>query len=191
MEIKNLKPNPDNPRLISPEKLKQLKKALREFGDLSGIVFNRKTQTLVSGHQRVKVLDDMRRLITIETNYPKPTRTGTVAEGYLKIEGEKFRYREVDWDAVRQQAATLAANKTAGEWDNDKLSVWLKEIDDFAFDLDLTMFDEAERSDFFKTDSDKTPSNVDEKPKDLPQREVIECPNCGYIRGLTPGKKTT
>ncbi len=51
-----LEGNPKNPRRITDKKLDMLKKAVSEFGDLSGIVFNRTTGQLVGGHQRVKVL---------------------------------------------------------------------------------------------------------------------------------------
>ena len=54
MNIKDLAPNPRNPRKLSPEKLKMLKESLLEFGDLGCIIFNRKSQSLVGGHQRLK-----------------------------------------------------------------------------------------------------------------------------------------
>lgn len=38
MELSDLKPNAKNPRKITPKKLKQLEKALLEFGDLSALV---------------------------------------------------------------------------------------------------------------------------------------------------------
>ena len=53
----DLSPASYNPRKISPEQLKALGDALKVFGDLGGIVRNRKTGNLVGGHQRVKSLD--------------------------------------------------------------------------------------------------------------------------------------
>jgi hypothetical protein len=56
MQVKDLKPAGYNPRKISKEKLAALKKSLEEFGDLSGIVYNSRTRTLIGGHQRIKNL---------------------------------------------------------------------------------------------------------------------------------------
>ncbi len=151
MNIKDLSPNPDNPRVVTDKKLAMLKKAMVEFGDLGGIVFNRRTKQLVGGHQRIalfKAQSDVS--VTIEHKYKKPTKTGTVAEGYLLIKGEKFSYREVDWDTAKEKAANLAANKGAGDWDKNKLKDFMVDIKDFQLDLDLTMFDSLERVKFFQ-----------------------------------------
>lgn len=142
MKIKELEPNSNNPRFVTDAKLKMLKKAMIEFGDLSGIVYNRKSKKLAAGHQRQKQLDP-NTVITIVKKYSKPTKTGTVAEGFVEMNGERFNYREVYWTPAKEKAANIAANKGAGEWDFPKLNVWLKELSDFDldFDLDLTMFD--------------------------------------------------
>lgn len=143
--VKDLQHNPHNPRKITDSKLGQLKKALLEFGDLSGIVYNLTTQQLVGGHQRTKLFDVDADIVITKT-YEKPTRTGTVAEGYVKLKGERFAYRQVKWDDMREKAANLAANKGAGEFDMETVAAWLKELDGFdvGIDLDLTMFDADE-----------------------------------------------
>jgi ParB-like chromosome segregation protein Spo0J len=141
--LSELSGNPKNPRRISDKKLEMLKKALAEFGDLSGIVFNRKSHQLVGGHQRVMVLPKEAK-ISLTKNYEQPTRTGTLAEGFVEIDGERFSYREVDWDDSKEKAANIAANKGAGDWDFSQLSEWMLELDSLNFDMDLTMFDEEE-----------------------------------------------
>ncbi len=162
MLVKDLHPSPKNPRTVTPEKLKMLKAALSRFGDLSGVVFNRKSGQLVGGHQRTKVFADGSVHITMK--YDKPTRTGTVAEGFIELKGERFAYREVSWDKDTETAANIAANKGAGEWDMSALGDMFKSLDGFKFDMDLTMFDESERAQFFptvvegKTDEDAIPS---------------------------------
>ena len=92
-----LNQNPRNPRVITDKKLSQLKKSMTELGDISGIVFNRRSGHLGGGNQRSKSFDDSAELV-ITQRYKKPTRTGTVAEGYVLFEGERFAYREVDWE---------------------------------------------------------------------------------------------
>lgn len=121
-----------------------LKKALTEFGDLSGIVFNRRSKQLVGGHQRVEAFKSSAGKVTIERSLSEPTAAGTVAEGFVFIEGERFSYREVDWDNERELAANIAANKGAGEWDYTLLQEHLTHLDHHNFDLALTMHDSSE-----------------------------------------------
>lgn len=176
-KLKDLEANPKNPRKITEEKLKALKKTVTEFGDLSGIVYNRKTKLLVGAHQRVKILPPDAE-IHFTKKYDKPTRVGTVAIGYVLYNGERFSYREVFWDAVKEKAANIAANKGGGEWDNELLSEWMREISDFGIDLDLTMFDENERADLlvdpaaFEAGKEEDQGKLDEKKKQV-------CPHCG------------
>jgi DNA modification methylase len=131
MNLKDLTPNKKNPRKISDKKLDMLRQSLAKFGDLSGFVINRRTNTLVSGHQRQKALGDGE--IKIQKQYTEPTKARTVAEGYVTIDGEKFKYREVDADAQWESEAMLAANKHGGEWDE----TLLKEI--FAENISLEL----------------------------------------------------
>ncbi len=152
MLVKDLHPSPKNPRTITPEKLKMLRSALTRFGDLGGVVFNRKSKQLVGGHQRTKIFE--RGEVVVTKKYPKPTRTGTVAEGFIELKGERFAYREVSWDRDTETAANIAANKGAGEWDQEKLTEMFRSLDNFKLDYDLTMFDEAERS-FYLQDVSK------------------------------------
>ena len=74
--VSTLKANPKNPRKITPQKLEQLEKSMREFGDLSGIVFNVKTGNLVGGHQRTKRFSEDSKVV-ITKHFEKPTRSGT------------------------------------------------------------------------------------------------------------------
>lgn len=181
--------NPKNPRRVSDKKLEMLKKAIAEFGDLSCIVFNRKSGQLVGGHQRVKVLPPDSE-ITIRKKYDQPTRTGTIAEGFVEIEGEEFAYREVHWTEAKEKAANIAANKGAGEWDFSQLAEWITELDALGFDKELTMFDDEELERLFGgwetgTESvDKAKENLD----GITATIKIKCPQeiydevCIYIK---------
>src|SRR5215831_20790554 len=90
--------NPRNPRLISDEALEKLRLALERFGDLGGIVLNRRTGHLVGGHQRIDAFKEQRIAAVIERQLPKPDRTGTLAYGHIEMFGTRYAYREVDWD---------------------------------------------------------------------------------------------
>lgn len=122
MQIKELKANPRNPRSIAKSTLAAMQNSLEKFGDLSGIVFNRRTKHLIGAHQRARVLPPTAK-ITIVTKFDPPTRCFTVAEGYVEIAGERFHYREVDADEEWETEAMLAANAFSGDWDQGKLKV--------------------------------------------------------------------
>lgn len=175
MKIKDLKANPKNPRTVSDEKLAMLKKALAEFGDLSGVVYNRKTKQLVGGHQRTKNFPPDA-TIEITTKFKKPTKVGTVALGYVLVNGERHNYREVEWDEIREKAANIAANKGAGEWDLPQLEEWMKEIDEYGFDLDLTMFDGVARADFLH--DGQFDAGTESEQGRLDMKKMVECPHC-------------
>lgn len=180
--VSDLSPNPGNPRKIKDDRLVALKAALAEFGDLGGVVYNRRTSQLVGGHQRTKLFNPSSE-VTIERTYAKPTGTGTVAEGFIvSSKGERFAYREVEWDEIKEKAANIAANKGAGEWDLPQLSDWLREIDSFGFDLDLTMFGLEERSDLMvpTLNPNFDPGSEDEQGKlDSIDPVMVDCPHCG------------
>ena len=164
--IKDLRPNARNPRKITDEKLNQLKKALIEFGDLSGIIYNIRTKRIVGGHQRTKLIDDSAEIVR-EHTYNPPTNKGTVSEGYIIFDGEQLKYREVDWDENKEKAANICANRNAGQWDQDELKSIFNELYNVNYDLDLTMFDIIEVSDFIKIDKIDT----DEHWQGLPTYE--------------------
>jgi len=123
-EITSLKGYHKNPRKIKDEDFKLLTESLQEFGDLSGIVVNKRTGEIVGGNQRTTFFktksDEVEIVLTDEL--AKPTPIGTVAFGYVLFKGERFNYREVDWDEAKEERANLLANKVGGEWDWDKLA---------------------------------------------------------------------
>lgn len=179
MKVKELVSNPKNPRTITDAKLKLLEKTLAEFGDLSGVVFNRKTKQLVGGHQRLKHFRQDAAII-IEKKYAKPTKTGTIAEGFIDYKGERFRYREVHWDEKREKAANLAANKGAGEWDFSLVGEWMRDLQDLKFDLDLTGFGANEREPLLHELEDVNfEAGTEADQGKLDQKKPVTCPHCG------------
>lgn len=164
MKITDLKENPNNPRKITIGQEQALKKSLLEFGDLSGIVFNRRTKQLVGGHQRCEIFTTMgdRAKLKITSRKKKPSQNGTVAEGYVVLDGERFVYREVEWTEEKERIANIAANKHGGDWDNEKLREIIKDFD--ASDYSLAGFDndEIERFAFQATDQNEPESESEE-----------------------------
>jgi len=132
-------PDPQNPNKMGDEDKARMKKSLAEFGDLSGVVINRRTGYIIGGHQRVDVLKDAE---IITEDLPKPEPDGTVARGYLKHGGRKYSVRVVDWPEKKAHAALLAANRfgRVGVDDSQLLKDMLEELDTGEFDMGLTGF---------------------------------------------------
>lgn len=160
--LNDLQADPKNPRFITEDQYKKLKKLLAEFGDLSGIVRNQTTDQLVGGHMRVKAFQERGGTIQITQQLDEPTKTGTVALGYVVIDGEPFTYREVRWDEGRQRAANAAANEAGGGWDKALLAeniYNLSQLDNGDELLSLTGFDDDEITALLND----TPGVVEEK----------------------------
>jgi DNA modification methylase len=143
MKVSDLTPASYNPRTITDEKLMMLGKAMQEFGDLSGIIFNIRTGRLIGGHQRIKHLDPDWKI----TKQEHQDNVGTVAVGEIETPFGIWTYREVDWPENKEKAANIAANQHSGEFDLNKLKELIVEIDDETFDVDLLGFNEAELED--------------------------------------------
>lgn len=154
MKLSDLKQNEVNPRSISDRSRDGLHTSMEEFGDISGIVYNRSTERLVGGHQRQSVLLDMFGEdpdIEVVKEFPKPTKDGTVAIGVLKTSGgQVFSVRMVEWNETKEAAANLTANNTeiTGYFDMDKLGDFIQVaseyeafdslmLDDLAFNFDV------------------------------------------------------
>ncbi len=114
--LSDLKPASYNPRKISDKALKGLAYSIEEFGDISGITYNKRTGNLVSGHQRVKAL--MEKFGDLEIK----------GDAIITPAGE-FKIRVVDWDIGKEKAANVAANSPTiqGEFTSD-LAILLDEI---------------------------------------------------------------
>lgn len=124
MKVKDLKPADYNPRTISESKLGMLGKSLKEFGDLSGVVFNVTTGNLVGGHQRLKHLEPDWEIV----KEPGVDETGTVAVGYIVTPRGRLAYREVAWPIGKEIQANIAANHHGGVDDPRALAKLFKNI---------------------------------------------------------------
>lgn len=141
--VKELRKAKYNPRTITKERLGKLGDSLSTFGDLSGVVFNIKTKTLVSGHQRLETVRDVETKIVQKAHKDK---LGTVATGYIEAKTKKglirIPYRAVDWDLNREKAANIAANAHGGNFDKDKLAMVLADLEKSKkFNLDIVGLD--------------------------------------------------
>jgi len=94
-----------NPRKITEESASGLRASLKRFGDLSGIVFNRRTGELVTGHQRMAQIREEYGDRDIELINEAAALYG------IRVDAEHyFSVRVVDWTQAKQRAANVAAN---------------------------------------------------------------------------------
>ena len=102
----------------------KLKRSLTEFGYVEPVIWNQTTGHIVGGHQRLKVLID----------------TGVTDVECVVVEmGEE-----------KEKALNVALNKISGEWDKDKLSLLIADLQGADFDVSLTGFDAPEIDALFK-----------------------------------------
>ena len=125
--IKGFKAAEYNPRMAQKDRVDAIHRAMRRFGSLGGLVVNRRTGTVISGHQRLKAWGGEVEPVILK-RYESPTRTGTVAEGYVELDGERWEYRVVDVSVDVERAMNLAANAHGeGGWDKRKKAFAIRE----------------------------------------------------------------
>jgi hypothetical protein len=86
-----------NPRTITPEKFEALRASLRRFGVVEPIVWNRRGNRVVGGHQRIDAL---------------------AAEGV-----DVAPVVVVDLTDEEEKALNVALNNPSGDWDREKLAL--------------------------------------------------------------------
>ena len=94
-----------NPRIHKEESATGLQESIERFGDLSGIVFNVRSGSLIGGHFRKKVINPD----SVIKKKKVSDSVGTVAEGFVFLPGgQRLNYREVDWDELMEKAANVS-----------------------------------------------------------------------------------
>jgi len=117
VDRKDLKNAPYNPRVITETAKKKLRKNIKKVGLLEPPVWNALSGNLVSGHQRVSILD-----------------------GLMGTRDYKIRVSRVELDDKTEKEQNIFFNNTAamGDYDLEKLEELLKqdlEIEDTGFDV--------------------------------------------------------
>lgn len=100
-----------NPRKIDEEARKTLKRGIKKYGLVGGIVVNKKTgMTLVSGHQRLSVMDELQK-------YPE--------------NDYRIRVDVINVDEQQEKELNLLMNNpnAMGTWDFDALAQIIPDID--------------------------------------------------------------
>lgn len=105
---------PYNPRRISDEARKKLKANLKKVGIMGGIVWNKTTGNLVSGHQKVAICDEV-------NHYNQETHENDYA---LFVEVVELNEKE-----EKEQNLFMNNRSVQGEFDDELLKQMLSEID--------------------------------------------------------------
>lgn len=100
-----------NPRTLSEEERKTLKRGIKKFGLVGGIIVNKRTgMTVVSGHQRLTVMDELNKFP--ENDYA-------------------LRVDLIDVDDKQEKELNILLNNpnAQGKWDYDALAKMVPDID--------------------------------------------------------------
>ena len=111
-----------NPRQMTARQDADLRRWLREFGDLSGIVHDLNSDEIIGGNQRGRIFDIDQCEIELAEGPHEPDEQGTVAHGYVTWQGARYAYRQVRWTPKQCEQANIIANKAGGTFDFDALA---------------------------------------------------------------------
>ena len=139
-----------NPRVdLRPEdeEYQAIERSLKRHGLVQPIVWNHRTNTVVSGHQRLTVLE---------------------AQGETEV-----TVSVVDLDDIQEKELNVALNKITGEWDDDKLSVILNELGEEATDTGFTLPEIDVLRDELKSYFDDVTAPDEEEPTEEPEESFL------------------
>jgi ParB-like chromosome segregation protein Spo0J len=135
-----------NPRIISDEARRRLKRKIRKSGLVEPLIWNEATGNLVGGHQRLSILDELE-----------------------KRDDYELTVSVVCLDAAAEKKLNVFLNNSAamGEWDEDKLADIVKEFSDAPEDLGFdpadmdVIFEDGELGGLFDDGNDKAAPDIE------------------------------
>lgn len=166
-----------NPRVITEEGKKALKRIIKRYGLVGGIVVNKQTGfTLVSGHQRITVMDELMK-------YNPETKEND----YM------LRVDLIDVDEKTEKELNIALNNpnAQGTWNRDKLAEMIPDIDykDVGLseaDLSLLgldfMFKTEEETDLANSLSDLMQPVEDEHKQELAAKQAERAAKVAHMK---------
>lgn len=121
IQLKDIKPNPNNPRLIKDDKFKKLVKSIEEFPkmmELRPMVID-ENSIVLGGNMRLKALKELGYKEVSDT-WVKSAKDLTPDEIRRFIIADNVGFGEHDWEML------------ANEWDLNELTEWGLDVPDFA-----------------------------------------------------------
>lgn len=143
---RDIKNAPYNPRILGDEQRKRLRKKMKTTGLVEPLVWNETTGNLVSGHQRLSILDELEQ----RDDYD------------LTVAAVKLPERE-------EKSLNVFMNNTGamGEWDEEKLADIVKDFmnapDELGFDVaDIeVIFDDTDMAGLFANKNEKATADIE------------------------------
>jgi ParB-like chromosome segregation protein Spo0J len=166
LSLANLEEDPENARLHGDKNLVAIKASLREYGQVEPLIVQSSTMRVIGGNGRLRAMREM---------------------GWTSA-----RVALIDIDDLRARTLALALNRTAelAEWDFEKISVLVREVQGMNIDTTnlLAGWDEHELAPLLAADwnpptlkgdlsKDFTPEKNDNEPViklSVPQRRVFD-----------------
>ena len=136
MRLKDIKPNPNNPRLIKDAKFAKLVKSIKDFPkmmELRPIIID-DNNIVLGGNMRLKALKELK-YKDIPDTWTKSAKDLTEEEARRFIIADNIGFGEHDWDIL------------ANEWDAKELEEW--GLEGFPFEDEVL---EAEEDDYTEPD---------------------------------------
>lgn len=136
ISIDQIKPNPDNPRVIKDDKFKKLVQSLKDFPEMTEVreIVVNKDHVVLGGNMRLKAMQE-----------------AGWTEAPVKI---------VDWPEEKQKEFVIKDNASFGEWDYDVLANQYDVAELDAWGVDLPDYEEEQ-----EVKEDEAPEVSDEPAK--------------------------
>ena len=139
MKLKDIKPNPNNPRVLRDEKFQKLKQSITEFPKMLSLrpMVIDENNVVLGGNMRLRALQEL---------------------GFTDID-EAWVKRSSDLTEDEKKRFIIADNVAFGEWDWDTLANDWDVVDLEAWGLEIPQFDRPEDfdEDFSLPEGDKEP----------------------------------
>jgi hypothetical protein len=139
MKLKEIKPNPNNPRVLRDDKFQKLKQSITEFPKMLSLrpMVIDENNVVLGGNMRLRALQEL---------------------GFNDID-EAWVKRSSDLTEEEKKRFIIADNVAFGEWDWDTLANDWEVVDLEAWGLEIPQFDRPEdfNEDFTLPEGDKEP----------------------------------
>jgi ParB-like chromosome segregation protein Spo0J len=124
MKLKDIKPNPNNPRVLRDDKFQKLKQSIKEFPKMLSLrpMVIDENNVVLGGNMRLRALQEL---------------------GYNDID-EAWVKKSSDLTEEEKKRFIIADNVAFGEWDWDTLANDWEVVDLEAWGLDIPQFDTVE-----------------------------------------------
>jgi len=129
MKLKDIKPNPNNPRVLRDDKFQKLKQSITEFPKMLSLrpMVIDENNVVLGGNMRLRALQELG-FTDIEEAWVKRSSDLTEDEKKRFIIADNVAFGEWDWDTL------------ANDWEVVDLEAWGLEIPQFNQDINLDDF---------------------------------------------------